>query len=276
MSDRILQAAIEAAKLAGDVLMRYREQGVTMRDKSALGGKTYDLVSDADLESEQVIAALIESRFADHAILGEEAFQETDIQAEHLWIVDPLDGTNNYAHGLDHFAVSIGYYESGRAKAGVIWNPSRGDLYTAIDGGGAFHNSRPVKVSDHDQLNQSMIGCGFYYDRGEMMRCTLSAIEDCFEADIHGIRRFGTASLDLCLVGCGQLDAFFEYNLSPWDFAAGALFVREAGGRITTGRGDPLQLTPTSVLVSNDRLHPKMLSITKRHHPKPPATNQSS
>jgi myo-inositol-1(or 4)-monophosphatase len=110
-----------------------------------------------------------------------------------------------------------------------------------------------------------MIGCGFYYDRGEMMRATLDAVAECFQNDIHGIRRLGAASLDLCEVGCGGFDAFFEYKLSPWDFAAGALFITEAGGQITTATGEPLPLETSSVLASNGKVHSAMLGITKRH-----------
>ena len=123
------------------------------------------------------------------------------------------------------------------------------------------------QVSDATSLNGTMIGCGFYYDRGDMMRRTLGAIDDLFSCDIHGIRRFGTAALDLCLVGCGQLGAFFEYKLSPWDFAAGMLFVHEAGGRISDAKGENLPLTQSSVLASNGHLHSLMLDITGKHHP---------
>jgi myo-inositol-1(or 4)-monophosphatase len=124
-----------------------------------------------------------------------------------------------------------------------------------------------MKVSDAPSLAKTLIGCGFYYDRGRMMRSTLAAVEEFFGGDIHGIRRFGTAALDLCQVGCGQFGGFFEYQLSCWDFAAGRLFVEEAGGKVTDARGNPLRLEKTSVVASNGKLHDIMIDITSKHHP---------
>lgn len=263
--DSLLHSAVEAAKKGGEILRRYFNEGVTMRNKAEGGGKSYDLVSDADLESERAVANFLRQIYPEHELLGEEDLQGGDAAANHLWVIDPLDGTNNFAHRLPHFAVSIAYYESGQPVVGAVYNPIRDDLYTAVRGGGAFHNGQGVHVSDAPSLNQAMIGCGFYYDRGDMMRATLAAIAECFENDIHGIRRFGTASLDLCQVGCGLFDAFFEYKLSAWDFAAGALFVTEAGGKVTTATGDELPLATTSVLASNGRIHDAVANITTRH-----------
>jgi myo-inositol-1(or 4)-monophosphatase len=263
-----LDSATQAAKIGADILKRYFDDGVAMRNKSAEGGKSYDLVSDADEESEKAIANFLRDQYPSHELLGEESLQGGDATADHLWVIDPLDGTNNFAHRIEHFAVSVGYYEKGVAVAGAVLNPATGDLFTASRGGGAFRNGNQVRVSDTATPDQAMIGCGFYYDRGEMMRCTLAAIEECFAQDIHGIRRFGTASLDLCMVGCGKLDAFFEYQLSPWDFAAGSLFLTEAGGQITDARGEPLPIATSSVLATNSRLHEPLQTITARHLPK--------
>ncbi|TWU20285.1 Inositol-1-monophosphatase [Novipirellula galeiformis] len=265
--NRLLQTAARAARMGGEVLMRYFREGVVIRNKSESGGKTYDLVSDADLESEQTIAQFLRSRFPGHELLGEESLAGGATDAEHLWIIDPLDGTNNFAHRLPHFAVSIAYYHHGQPIVGVVYNPVREEMYTATQGGGAFLNGESVSVCDSQTLSQTLVGCGFYYDRGDMMRSTLAAIEEFFGHDIHGIRRFGTASLDLCQVGCGQFGGFFEYQLSPWDFAAGRLFVTEAGGQVTEGHGQPLPLKTTSLVASNSRLHDAMIEITKRHHP---------
>ncbi|MCC9643456.1 inositol monophosphatase [Rhodopirellula sp. JC740] len=260
-----LDTAIKAAQSGGEILRRYFENGVTIRNKADGGGKSYDLVSDADLESEKAVADTIRDAFPDHELLGEEDLQNGDPNAKHLWVIDPLDGTNNFAHHLPHFAVSVAYYESGVPIAGAVYNPIREDWFTAVRGEGAFHNGTRVKVSEAATLNQSMIGCGFYYDRGKMMRATLAAVAECFENDIHGIRRFGTASLDLCQVGNGSFDAFFEYKLSPWDFAAGVLFIQEAGGRVTTATGEDLPLQSTTILASNGKIHDAMLDITSRH-----------
>lgn len=265
-SENLLNAAIDAARLGGNVLMHYLSEGVEMRDKSANGGKTYDLVSDADLESEKAIGEHLGSLFPTHELLGEEDLHG-NVDAEHLWIIDPLDGTNNYAHEVPHFAVSIAHYHRGRPTVGVVFNPARDEWFTAVSGGGAFRNGQRVCVCDSPTLAHTLVGCGFYYDRGDMMRCTLAAVEECFGRDIHGIRRFGTAALDLCMVGCGHFGAFFEYQLSPWDFAAGRLFVEEAGGKVTDGRGNPLPLEPSSLVATNRRLHDTMIDITSRHHP---------
>lgn len=261
--DSLLTLAKTAAFDGGQVLMRYLQEGVATRSKA---GAAYDLVSDADIEAEQEIAKRLRSETPAYDLLGEEAL-EGAVDAEHLWIIDPLDGTNNYLHGLPHFAVSIAYYHMGRAKVGVVYNPARDDWYTAVAGEGAYYNGKRAAVSTAETLGESMVGCGFYYDRGEMMRRTLAAIEELFEAKIHGIRRFGTAALDLCQVGCGQFDAFFEYQLAPWDFAAGRLFVEEAGGRITDARGGEIPLAKTSMIASNGAIHQAVEEITRKHHP---------
>lgn len=256
--------AFQAAQAGASVILDYYHRGVEMRSKSIEEG--YNLVSDADIESEKTIASTILSNFPDHAILGEEE-NSGDIDADHLWIVDPLDGTNNFAHRIPHFAVSIGYYQRGQPVCGVVVNPVRQDWYWAYRGEGSFHNGRRLKVDTTDELTKSMIGCGFYYDRGAMMEATLAAIHDFFKQNIHGIRRFGTAALDFCQVADGLFGAFFEYQLHPWDLAAGRLIVEEAGGTVTDGLGKPLELRKTSVIVSNTKLHQDCLKIVKRHHP---------
>lgn len=264
--DEILRVAESVALAGGHVLHRYWRDGVQLRDKSEIGGKSYDLVSDADLESQSVIAELLQDAFPAHELMGEEDLVG-DTGAEHLWVIDPLDGTNNFLHHVPHFAVSIAYYRGGGPSVGVIHNPITGDTYTATRGGGAYHNGRRINASGATKLSSSLIGCGFYYDRGEMMRSTLHAIEDLFGHDIHGLRRFGTAALDLCAVASGMFGAYFEYKLSPWDFAAGQLVVAEAGGKVTDCRGEPLGLTPSAVLASCSGLYDEMLAITAKHHP---------
>ncbi len=262
--NEFLSTAVAAATTGARILLEHYQRGVQMRSKEA--DATYNLVSDADIESEQAIGLEIATRFPDHAILGEEEHRG-DITAEHLWIVDPLDGTNNFAHRIPHFAVSIAYYSAGRAQCGVVVNPVRGDWYWATAGGGAFHNGRPMRVNTATSLDKTMVGCGFFYDRGAMMESTLAAIHAFFKQDIHGIRRFGTAALDLCQVADGLYGTYFEYQLMPWDFAAGALIVQEAGGTVTTALGGPLGLEKSCLLASNTLLHSAALEIVRRHHP---------
>ena len=236
-------------------------KGFNSREKTDAG-----FVTDADLAAERIIAETILAQRPGHAILGEEE-HAADSDAEHLWIVNPLDGTTNYAHRLPHFAVSIAYYHRGIPQCGVIWNPARDDWFETTSGGGAWHNGERVHVSDAERLDQVLVGVGFYYDRGAMMEATLAAIADLFRGQIHGVRRFGTASLDLCHVACGLYGGFFEYQLSPWDYAAGRLFVEEAGGMVTTCTGDPLPLSKTHLLATNGTLHPAVLEIVARHCP---------
>ncbi|MHC5015140.1 MAG: inositol monophosphatase family protein [Planctomycetota bacterium] len=205
-----LEVARRAAQVGGDVVTSYFREGVDVRQK---GG--WNLVSDADVESEHAIVDVIREAFPGHAVLGEESHHD-DVGAEDLWVVDPLDGTNNFAHEIPHFAISIAYHRGGRPECGVVYSPVRGDW---------------------------------------------------FVHGIHGIRRFGTASLDLCMVGVGAFGAFFEYELSPWDFAAGRLFVEEAGGRVTTCRGEEIPLSKTTVLASNGHVHEAMLAVVGPHAP---------
>lgn len=259
--DDILKTAQAAAKAGAEVVARYFREGVTIRSKSHA-----NLVSDADLHAEQAIVAAIQARFPEHAILGEEE-QQADVNAERLWVVDPLDGTNNFAHHMPHFAVSIAYWERGVPVCGVITNPVRDDWFECTRGGGAFYNGEKMHVGEQASLAEVFVGCGFYYDRGAMMESTLSAIRDFFGQQIHGIRRCGTASLDLCFVGMGCYGSYFEYQLSPWDFAAGQLFVQEAGGTVTNCQGNPLKLEVTSVLASNRLLHNASLEIVQKYHP---------
>jgi myo-inositol-1(or 4)-monophosphatase len=265
--EKELDVAREAARAGAAVVARYFREGVTIRSK-----ESYNLVSDADVQSEQAIAAVIARHFPEHALLGEESYagespsaDNAAQRAEHLWVVDPLDGTNNFAHGLAHFAVSVAYYRGGVPQCGVVCNPVRDDWFEAARGGGATHNGRPIRVAESASLREALLGVGFFYDRGAMMEATLAAIGDLFRAQIHGIRRFGAAALDLSLTASGSFGAFFEFELAPWDFAAGRLILEEAGGRITTCSGDPLPLTKTSILASNGLLHEEVLRIVAPH-----------
>ena len=248
-----------AARAGGEVVERYFREGVEIRSK-----ESYNLVSDADIEAEAAVVGVIRGAFPEHAILAEEGHR-AEGDSRNQWVIDPLDGTNNFAHGVPHFSVSVGYWCEGRAMCGGIFNPVTGDWYTARRGGGALAKGERVRVGEQRGLNEVLVAVGFYYDRGAMMEATLAAIGDFFRKDVHGIRRTGCASLDLAWVALGRFGAYFEYKLSPWDFAAGALFVEEAGGKVTTCGGDALPLSPTGVLASNGAVHDAALEITRRH-----------
>lgn len=254
-----LNVAVKAAHEAGKIVADYFYKGTTIRTK-----ESFNLVTDADVNAEHCIAEIVRQNFPTHAILGEEG-HEADVTSEHLWVVDPLDGTNNFAHQIPHFAVSIGYYHRGIAQVGVIVNPITSDWFFTVRGQGAWYRNKKTQVSNEPTLEKTMIGIGFYYDRGIMMEATLTAIRDFFRQNIHGVRRFGTASLDLCQVGLGRYGAYFEYQLHPWDFAAGRLFVEEAGGVISDCEGAELPMARTSCLATNGLLHAASLEITKRY-----------
>ncbi len=253
----ILQCAVDAAKAAGEIMVRdFRTVTATEKSRN-------NLVTETDLKCESEIVSMIRSRYPSHMILAEERHEDTDVLADRLWIIDPLDGTNNYAHGIPHFCVSIAYAERGEVIAGVVLDPMRNELFTATRGGGAFLNGERMSVSGTERVSASIITTGFYYDRGAMMERTLDTIHSLFGANIRGVRRLGSAALDLCWVACGRFDGYFEYRLSPWDFAAGMLLVREAGGRCSDREGMELRLTSKSVVASNGRIHDEFLRIVK-------------
>ncbi len=268
----IASVARKAADAAAEIIKRYFGDlaGVTATEKTS-AGQSQGLVTAADVEAERAIISVIKSVFPNHQFLAEENVDGVDqsflIDAPHLWVIDPLDGTNNFAHGIAHFAISIAYYAGGVAEFGLVRNVITGDEYIAARGQGAFWNGKLSRLNNAVSLNQTMIGVGFYYDRGEIMQATLAAIESLFARDVQGVRRFGTAALDLIHVGTGRFGGFFEYTLSPWDFAAGRLFVEESGGTVTTCGGDVLPLARSSVLASNGLLHDELLSIVSKYKP---------
>ena len=269
-----LNVALAAADQAESILRRhFVDLGHLRIENKTRDAQDQGLVTDADLESEQAIVQSIRSAFPKHQILAEEEHTSAaGAQAEHLWIIDPLDGTNNFAHGLPHYAISIAYYRRGEPQIGLVVQPETGDRYWAKQGEGSWQRSagqpdRRLRVSAANRLDQTLVGVGFYYDRGQMMRDTLAAIERLFGRNVHGIRRMGTAALDLVQVARGQFGGFFEYHLAPWDVAAGRLIVEEAGGRVTDCQGQPLPLAAGSLLASNRHLHDELLEQVQRSGP---------
>lgn len=262
---RTLTTALAAANAGATIISKYfADLGSAGIENKTTNCEYEGIVTQADVESENAIVARIKQDFPNHAFLAEEVHSDS-VQAEHLWIIDPLDGTNNFAHGIPHFAVSVAYYKNGQPECGVILNPISGDQFTCQRGEGAWWNGNRSRVNLHTSFPETMIAVGFYYDRGAMMRATLAAIEDLFQANVHGIRRFGTAALDIVQVGLGRFGGYFEYKLSPWDFAAARLFLEESGGKITTCTGDELPIATTTILASNSLLHESMLEIVQKH-----------
>ena len=264
-----LGVAIKSAAAGGKIVSSYFAElgnGSANIQSKSVGDQNEGLITKADLESEQAIVAEIKKTFPDHAFLAEETFADS-INSEHLWIIDPLDGTNNFSHGIPHFAVSVAYYRNGQPQVGAIFAPATNDWFTVEKGNGAWSNDELAQVNSNQSLDQTMLGVGFYYDRGEIMKATLSAMDELFQQDIHGFRRMGSAALDLVYVGIGRFGGFFEYTLSPWDFAAAQLFVSEAGGKVTTCQGEQLPIERSTILASNGLLHEQMLKIVQKHSP---------
>jgi myo-inositol-1(or 4)-monophosphatase len=255
--DAIHTTATEAARAAGRLLLQNQDLGAVV-EKSA-----YHFVTEADLRSERAILDLIQARFPDHQIVSEESFQTGDLDGEAVWIIDPLDGTNNFSHSIPLFCVSIAFAARGQVQAAAIYDPSRDELFSAICRQGAFLNGRPIRVSANHELRQAIVCTGFYYDRDLVMRGTLKAIEQLFVHGVRGIRRLGSAALDLCWVAAGRLDAFFEYRLAPWDYAAGWLIVREAGGTCSDRDGNPMHLRAENVVAANPPLHGRLLETVR-------------
>ena len=254
---QIVDVAISAARAGSEVLLRY--YGKAEVEQKA--GRSQDLVTQADIEAEQAIVSLIQAAFPDHGVLGEEGSNVPGSQ--HLWVIDPLDGTTNYAHQIPQFSTSVAYTQEAVSMVGVVIDPIRNEVFHAARGRGAYLNGSQIQTSERASLAEAVIATGFYYDRGQLMRKTLSAIEALFENNIRGIRRFGGAALDQCWVANGRLDAFFEYQLAPWDYAAGALIVEEAGGRTACRDGGTLRLDSGSVIATNSMLFEHVLASTR-------------
>ena len=253
------QALLLALTRAGKVLQR-RFGHVTYRQK-----RRADLVTAADLESQKVILAVIRRAFPDDDYRAEEdAVRDTG--ATHQWVIDPLDGTTNYAHGYPASCVSIGLLHRGRPLLGGVYDPSRDELFLAEKGRGTTLNGRRIHVTKTHHVKDSLLVTGFAYDRAERADFYLSRFKS-FLVRCHDVRRSGSAALDMAWVAAGRVDGFWEYGLSPWDVAAGWLLVSEAGGKVTDFSGktwkDPARIGEQT-LASNGLIHGGMLRILRR------------
>ena len=243
-----------AANEAGRVLMEKFATGVTVAYKGAI-----DLVTEADHAAEQTIVAILRTRHPDHDILAEEGDYGRR-GADQRWIVDPLDGTTNYAHGFPWFAVSIALEVCGELKIGAVFNPHNGELFVAERGQGSTLNGRPLQVSTTAELDRALLATGFAYDHRTCRDNNYSQFER-FQRVAQAVRRAGVASLDLACVAAGRFDGFWELKLRSWDVAAGILLVEEAGGRVSDYAGAPMPLDRGEILASNGPLHAPMQRI---------------
>ncbi len=254
----MIQIAIEAAKEAGKFL-KYSIGRV--RNVETKKGEERNLVSEIDKGSEEKIIAMIRRHFPGHGILAEESGASGT--SDYTWIIDPLDGTTNFLHGVPIFCVSIGIEHRSEIVAGVVYDPNHDELFTAERGSGAFLNGRKLRVSGAAGLIQSLLVTGFPYN---ITSNPDHAAEHFFNflMAAGGIRRLGSAALDLAYVAAGRFDGFWEVNLNPWDMAAGVLFVREAGGTVTDFAGKPVDIRRKQIVASNGRIHQPMLEVLEK------------
>jgi len=244
----------ELAREAGSVLMSYFGK-VSVEYKGDV-----DLVTEADRSSEKLIVTRIRKMWPGHDLMGEEG-SRIETGSDFRWYIDPLDGTTNFAHGYPVFCISIALEHKGERIAGVLYDPCRDEMFAAEKGGGARLNGRPIHVSKVTRLAESLVGTGFPSHKRHKNpnihfyhQITLRS---------HGVRRAGSAALDLCCVACGRYDAFWEFNLNPWDTAAGVLLVQEAGGRVTNFTDGPFEISSREVLATNSLVHDELLAEFK-------------
>jgi myo-inositol-1(or 4)-monophosphatase len=250
-----LEAAMSAAREAGGVV----RDGFGVEQAVRYKGEV-DLLTEVDERAERVIKESLLGAFPSYGMLAEESGRVSG-QEDARWIVDPLDGTTNYAHGLPIFAVSIALERAGEVVLGVVHDPLREETYHAErGGGGATLNGVPIRVSDTDEPIRALIATGFPYDRTEMPEAL--ELFGRFAALTRGMRRLGSTALDLCYVAAGRLDGYYERGIWPWDIAAGGLILEEAGGKVTDYRGGELDLKGREIVASNGHLHPAMTKLT--------------
>ena len=250
------RTAIKAAKEAGKIILHYYSKNVNAMSKE----NTYNLVTEADIAAENKIISIIKNNFPAHSLLTEESGEEIH-NSDYCWIIDPLDGTNNFYHKFPMFCVSIALYKKGKPLIGVVFDPLKNEFFYAEKNEGAYLNNKKIIVSSANRLNKSLLALGFYYERGLLMRKSLGQMKKFFYENVHGIRRTGSAALDLCYTACGRFDGYWELKLNPWDYAAGSLILTEAGGRITDVQGKRYHLMMGNVAASNGKIHKCMIRI---------------
>ncbi len=255
----MLNFAVQTARDAGRILAERLGRALQVSNKGDI-----DLVTEADLASEKLIIDRIKSHYPRHSILAEESGATNGVEfvagkSEWRWVIDPLDGTTNYAHGYPCFCVSIALEREGKSEVGVIYDPMRDEVFAAERGSGATLNDRRIRVSNVDDLNAAMLCTGFPYNVRERHDFTRQFAN--FTMAAQAVRRDGSAALDLAYLACGRFDGFWEEGLRPWDIAAGVLLVEEAGGRVSDYKGRPLELNNPTTLASNGLVHDAMIKV---------------
>ena len=251
---RLFETALSAALSAGELLLSRVNSELNTKYKGRV-----NLVTSADQDAEQLIIDIIRDSFPAHQILAEER-PAVATASEYRWIIDPLDGTTNYVHGLPFYAVSIALEWRGRIIVGVVNIPALHEVFTAIRGQGAYLNKKSILVSTTTQLNNALLATGFPYEQETHFHLNFELFK-AFYQKCQGIRRAGSAAIDLCYVACGRFDGFWEYALNPWDVAAGSLIVTEASGKVTNIDRTPFRVDARQILATNGRIMDEMYSI---------------
>lgn len=252
---KFLQFAIREAKAAGLILLEKARQGFSVEYKAAV-----NLVTDADRAAEDSIVSAIRQSFPDHRILAEEGGAAGSSTSPYQWIIDPLDGTTNFAHGFPFYSVSIGLEYAGACVLGVVLDPVRGEIFTAELGAGASLNGGKIRVSRTDTLDQSLLVTGFAYDIRDNPNNNLNHFTR-LSMHAQGVRRTGSAALDLCYVAAGRFDGFWEVKLNPWDMAAGFVVLQEAGGLATSFEKNAFSIYGHQLVATNGLIHDEMLRL---------------
>jgi myo-inositol-1(or 4)-monophosphatase len=254
-SDSLIDVAWQAASAAGKLIRNSWQQPKPVEYKGVI-----DLITPVDRESERTIVGVIRHNFPDHSILAEEETVFHGMDEEHRWIIDPLDGTTNFAHGYPQFCISIAFERNSSVILGLVYDPIRQECFKAILGEGATLNGATIRTSPVNELDKALLGTGFPYDRREFADFYLRYFK-AFMTRCQGIRRGGSAALDLCYVACGRFDGFWELKLRPWDIAAGSLIVTEAGGKVSDFSGNAFSIWGEETLASNYLIHQEMTRI---------------
>jgi len=260
IEERFLPAAVKIAREAGDFLKRH----LLDKQKKVNYKGEIDLVTEGDRQAQKLIINRLREYFPHHGLLAEEdGFSTAAKERKYQWIIDPLDGTTNYAHSYPVFCVSLALEREGEVILGVVYDPNFQECFTALRGRGATCNDRPIKVSSIQELDKSLLATGFPYD---VRTSEVNNIDHFinFLRRSQAVRRCGSAAIDLCYVACGRFDGFWELKLNPWDVAAGALIVNEAGGVVSDFQGNPLDIYGAEIVASNGKIHQEMIQVLSR------------